>query len=324
MIRTLPYKTKQFFFVLIKISIVVGTFYFIYNKLTHNTALSFSEFIDFSTKNEVFSLKNIIFLLLLSIFNWFFEILKWQTLVTFIKKISFKTALKQSLGSLTASLLTPNRIGEYGAKAMYYSAHFRKRVMMVNLFSNVLQMCATTLIGAIGFSLFILQYNPDINYVKLSKFIIIVLSSLILLGFGISKSRFKIKGFSVKKLKQFILEFPKSKLAVGLLLSLLRYAIFSFQFYFLLHIFKTELSYLNAMIIISSMYLIASSIPSIFIFDVVVKGSIAVYLFAFAGVNELIVLCIITIMWLLNFAIPSLFGSYYVLSFSLPKNNVQS
>ncbi|MEP3838125.1 MAG: lysylphosphatidylglycerol synthase domain-containing protein [Algibacter sp.] len=308
---------------LIKISIVVGAFYFIYNKLTNNTELSFSEFIAFSTKNEVFAKKNIIFLLLLSLFNWFFEILKWKTLVSFIKKTSFKTALKQSLGSLTASLLTPNRIGEYGAKAMYYSVHLRKRVVLVNLFSNMLQMCATTLFGAIGFSLFILNYNPDINYVKLSKFILIVLSSLILLGFVISKSRFIIKDFSVKKIRQFILEFPKNKLVLGLLFSILRYAIFSFQFYFLLHIFKIEFSYAHAMIIISSMYFIASSIPSIFIFDVVVKGSIAVYLFSFAGVNELIILSSITIMWLLNFVVPSLFGSYYVISFSLPNNKVQ-
>ena len=36
MIYSLPYKTKQFFFVLIKLSIVVGAFYFIYQKLANN------------------------------------------------------------------------------------------------------------------------------------------------------------------------------------------------------------------------------------------------------------------------------------------------
>ena len=67
------------------------------------------------------------------------------------------------------------------------------------------------------------------------------------------------------------------------------------------------------------MYLLASIIPSIFIFDVVIKGSIAVYLFTFLGVNEFTILSITTLMWIFNFVLPSIFGSYYVLNFNLPE-----
>ena len=74
------------------------------------------------------------------------------------------------------------------------------------------------------------------------------------------------------------------------------------------------------MVIISSMYLLASIIPSIFIFDVAIKGSVAVYLFSFVYINEVIILSITTIMWILNFVLPSIIGSYYVLRFKLPKN----
>ena len=104
-------------------------------------------------------------------------------------------------------------------------------------------------------------------------------------------------------------------------LSVLRYLVFSFQFYFLLHMFGVNVSYYNAMIVITSMYVLASIIPSIFIFDVVIKGSVAVYLFSIVGVNELSTLYIVTIMWLLNFVLPSVFGSYYVLNFNLPKDH---
>ena len=55
----------------------------------------------------------------------------------------------------------------------------------------------------------------------------------------------------------------------------------------------------------------------VFIFDLIVKGSVAVYLFSFAGVDELSILCITTVMWILNFVIPSIFGSYFVLNFNL-------
>ena len=102
-------------------------------------------------------------------------------------------------------------------------------------------------------------------------------------------------------------------------ISVVRYLIFSFQFYFLLQLFGVHVSYFNAMTVITSMYLLSSIIPSIFIFDVIIKGSIGVYLFAIVGVNEFTTLSVITIMWLLNFVLPSIFGSYYVLNFNLPK-----
>jgi hypothetical protein len=75
------------------------------------------------------------------------------------------------------------------------------------------------------------------------------------------------------------------------------------------------------MMVITSMYLLASIIPSIFIFDVVIKGSVAVYLFSIVGIDEFTILSIIMIMWLLNFVLPSFFGSYYVLNFNLPKTD---
>ena len=150
----LPYKTKQFFFVLIKLSIVVGAFYFIYQKLVNNTDLDFNEFIQFLSKNGAFSTKNILFLLVLTLFNWFFEILKWQYLVSVLKSISLKKSLEQSLGALTASLITPNRIGEYGAKAMYYPVNKRGKIMLLNLVGHMTQMSITLVFGCIGLAFF--------------------------------------------------------------------------------------------------------------------------------------------------------------------------
>lgn len=317
----LPYKTKQFFFVLIKLSIVAGAGYFIYGKLIGNPNLDIHRFVQFTSKNDVFSLKNSIFLLIFSVFNWFLEILKWQHLVSETQKINFKTALEQSLGALTASLFTPNRIGEYGAKAIYFLPKFRKKIMLTNLISNMLQMSVTVLLGTIGFVLFASSYHVDLDYYKMGRFVIILSSILLLTAFGFKQNRFKIKGFSLGRVKLFFKDFPKQKLLVGFGLSFLRYLIFSFQFYVLLHLFKVNMPYLEAMLAITTMYFIASIIPSIFIFDVVIKGSIAVYIFSFLGINALIILSTVSLMWLLNFALPSVFGSFYVLNFKLPQNN---
>jgi hypothetical protein len=273
--HSLLYKNKQFFFVLIKLSIVTGSFYFIFKKLTHNPELSFSVFVGFLSNNGVFSIKNMTLLLALTLFNWFFEILKWQKLVSVLKKTTFKNALAQSLGALTASLFTPNRIGEYGAKAIYFKSGLRKRIMLVNVLGNMTQMLATTIFGFIGLSFFIMKYEVDINYYKLTKALAVALLTFTIIGLGIKNHTFAIKGFAIEKIKKFILNFSKKALIQTVFLSVLRYFIFSFQFYFLLRVFKVEISYCNAMTLISTMYLLASVIPTIFIFDVVIKGSVA-------------------------------------------------
>ncbi|MDD7886820.1 lysylphosphatidylglycerol synthase domain-containing protein [Flavivirga sp. 57AJ16] len=316
----LPYKTKQFFFELIKLSIVIGAFYFIYQKLINNPELNFNDFIGFLSKKDVFSLKNTLLLLFLTSFNWFLEIIKWQTLVAPIKKISFKNAFEQSLGALTASLFTPNRIGEYGAKAIYYTSNYRKRILLINLLGNILQMLTTTVFGAIGFCLFAAKYQINIDYYKFGQFLLIGFFIVALIAFAALKTTFTIKGFPLGKIKHFVLEFPKKTMVFALFLSMLRYLVFSFQFYLLLQFFETDISYFDAMTVIASMYLLASILPSIFILDVIVKGSIAIYLFGLIGFNEMTILSIITIMWLFNFVLPSIIGSYYVINFNFPKD----
>ena len=316
------YKTKQFFLVLIKLSIVVGAFYFIYNKITSNENLEFSNFVDFLSKNDRFSAKTTVFLLILTVFNWFLEILKWQALVSFVKKISIYNALEQSLGSLTASLFTPNRVGEYGAKIMYFPKAQRKKIALMNVFSNSFQMTITVVLGIIGLSFFIQKYDPDINYYKVARFLGIILLVTFLVFFSLKKNVFAIRGFSVEKIIAYTKTLPLELYMKGLGLSLLRYLVFSFQFYFLLYLFGVDVSYFNAMIVITSMYFLASVIPSIFIFDVIVKGSVAVYLFDIVGVNELTTLSVIMIMWLLNFVLPSIIGAIFVVSFKLPETKL--
>lgn len=319
MIHALTYKSKQFLVVLIKSSIVVGAFYFIYDKLLHNEELEFHIFSQILTENDAFSVKNVIFLLFLSVFNWFLEILKWKTLVSSIQSISFKKALEQSLGALTASLVTPNRIGEYGVKALYYKKPFRKKIMLLNLLGNMMQMTTTLVFGVFGLLFFVINFNLELNFQKL---LILCLTFILILGFIffiLKKQRFKIKGFSLHKIYKFIKNIPLSIKIKTTLFSIIRFMVFSFQFYYLLLVFGVPLHYFEAMMVITTMYLLSSIIPSIFIFDVVIKGSVAIFLFSNVGVSDLTVLCVISMMWLLNFVIPSIFGSYYVIKFTLPK-----
>ena len=319
MLITSPHKFNQFFVVLIKLCLVVGAFYFVYHKLTTNDELELHSFLDILFQNDLLSVPNMFLLMILTGLNWSFEILKWKTLVSSVISIPYKNAVEQSLGGLTVSMLTPNRIGDYGAKAIYYQKPFRKKILLLNLISNMLQMGTTLFFGTLGLLYFTYLFSVDLDRFNISMFflIFILISSAVI--YLLRKNQIKIKGFPFLKIKHFIQSLSLKIILKACFFSVIRYLIFSFQFYILLHIFNVNITYLSAMTVITTMYLVSSIFPTVFIFDVVIKGSVAVYLFSMIGVDEMTILCIVSLMWLLNFVIPSMFGSYYVLNFSLPK-----
>ncbi|RPD97789.1 hypothetical protein EGM88_07955 [Aureibaculum marinum] len=297
---------------------VVGAFYFIYDKTIHNPQLNFQDFINQLEYSIAESYKTIFTLLGFTIFNWLFEILKWQKLVSIVKHITFYNSLQQSLGSLTASLFTPNRIGEYGAKAIYYKKGNRRKIMLLNLLGNMSQMSVTLTLGAIGLLYIFINFKLEIDvyrFKKLGYLVAIVL--LIVLGIGLKGFK-KIRGFYIDKIILFVKKMSlKSHLTI-VLFSFLRYLIFSHQFYFLLIIFEVNLDYLTCMSLITAMYFLASIVPSLALLDWLVKGSVAIWIFSLVSVNELIIVTITLLMWILNFGIPAIIGSYFVLNFKLP------
>lgn len=258
--------------------------------------------------------------MIFSLFNWFFEILKWKTLVSFSKKISFKAALIQSLSSLTASLITPNRIGEYGAKALYFEKPLRNQILVLNLVGNVFQLFVTLFFGLFGVYFFLNKFKIDIDYNPIFIFlgVTFLISTAIWYLF---KKGVSIKGHTLQSLRNFILKIPqKTTIKIGFL-SVLRYLVFSHQFYFLILLFTIEISYFDAMIGVFLMYFMASIIPMLSLFDVVIKSSVALWIFSFYNVNEIDILSISLLMWIFNFVIPSVFGSYFVLTFN-PKEQI--
>lgn len=310
---------RQFLFFLIKLSIVIGTFYFIYQKTVHNKAISITEFM-FQLEQK-FNYKTLILLFGFTILNWFFEILKWKNLVSSIKKITFSQALKQSLGSHTASLFTPNRIGEYGAKAIYFHKKNRKKVWLLNLISNISQMTVTILFGIIGILFLVLNFEIDLPVFRFRRLIYYAVFFTLASFSGrffISK---KIRGFYWNKIINFLRNLPKIIIVKTFLFSTIRYVIFSHQFYFLLLFFDVEVDYYSVTMLIFAMYFIASIIPSLPMFDWLIKGSVAVFIFSLVEVNELVTVSITLLMWLFNFAFPAIIGSYFVLNFRPIKNN---
>lgn len=305
---TIPHKAKQFAVFIIKLLIVSGAFYFIYNQLLHDDRLDWSKFVALLKEKQ--SVAGILFLLSFSVANRYLEILKWQNLVSHIKPITVGESTKQVLGALTAGIFTPNGVGEYAGKALYFEKLKTKKVIFLNLICNGIQMLLTIVFGTLG--LFILGYWQWALGV-------IGLLSFLLLGTYMTKG-ITIKGYSIGKLVQKINEIPRPVHYKNILYGVLRYLVFSHQYYFLFLAFGVDLPYGTMMASIASVYFLASSLPSFQFLDFAVKGSMAVFFFGRLGVNEWIVVFIATLMWFLNVVLPVVIGSYFVLKFK-PKWN---
>lgn len=305
---SLSHKTKQYLLVALKVLILVGTFYYIYYKLNNTTTSIRETLLESFNLDGIVLLKNVLFFGLLVVINWLFEILKWQSLVSAIEKISFSRALKESLASLTISLATPNRIGEYGAKALFYPKKERKKILLLNFIGNGFQLLATVIFGIIGLMYLVLFFELAISFVTVSLMLITAIL-LAIVAYLFKERELLVKGFTIAKIFAFFNALNISvKVKTGLF-SIIRYAVFSYMFFMLLQFFGVNISVFDGFAAIFAMYLLASLLPAIFILDVAVKGGVAVFLFSITGVPEIPVLCTVLLMWLLNMVFPALVGS---------------
>jgi len=297
--------TKKNLLFVLKLAVVFAAFYFIYNQISNNSKLDWSKFQSLVLDKTTFS--TLFIVLLFSFANRYLEILKWKNLVMVIQGISTNEASKQVLGALTLAIFTPNGLGEYAGKALFYKKEQAKTIVFLNLICNGIQMFYTVFFGL--FALLFLGYWKWF-------FILLLIFLLFFIVLFVSK-KITIKGYSIEKLVTKINQIPRYIHKKNSILALLRYFVFSHQYYILFLIFEVNLPYLTLISTIFVVYFLASSLPSFQFLDFAVKGSVAVFFFGKLGINEWIVVFISTLMWFLNVVLPVVIGSFYVLKFRL-------
>ena len=256
-------------------------------------------------KEPVVIFKALLILIFLSFLNWFGEIKKWFHLVG---NISFHEATRQSLISHSLSLLTPNKLGEYGGKCLFFPKNISAKIIALTGFGNLSQLFMTLIFGGFGlwFSFGHLKIY-ELVQVKWSWMMLLPLLIVIAFCFKVIRQKLWTVFKSFKKIEN-------SKVKKTLLWSGFRYVVFAHQFLFLLWCFGAQLNYMNGITTISLVYLFSSVIPIFAITDVVVKGSIAVTLMTFAGLPVSMVLVTVFVMWLGNTILPAVIGYFWLWS----------
>lgn len=309
-------KIKQFLLLLLKLIVVGLAFYFIKKQLSEKE-------LDWNIIWNLFEKPNAVFLfillLVLTFLNRFLEILKWKNLAQLVEPISIWESTKQVLIGITFGIVTPNGIGEYAGKAWFYPKKEAGKIVFLNAVCNGIQVIYAVVFGIIG-TLFINHLHPFIPLKYIGFFFggIIV---LILLVFSIKSIR--IKGYSLQTIFNYLNEIPKSIHLKNMALAFLRYVVLVHQYFLLYTLFQVEIPYFTLLAVVASIYLLASSLPNFQAIDFALKGSVAIYLFGFFGVDSWIITLVAALIWLLNLVIPISIGSIFLLLFN-PKKRANS
>ncbi len=307
---------------LIKVTIVVVAFWFIYKQIfikeeNVNIRHGLLDFINLPVDYRL-----LIIAILLMPLNWGIEALKWKILIQQLEKVSFLKSMKAVFSGVTVSVFTPNRIGEYGGRVFHLINANIIKATLLTVVGSFGQLLVTITAGLTGLAFFIPAYGTIPDYFGKGQFVIIYAIGATLLIFInylflnnailsslISRMKFlgKYRGYG----KIFNLH-QKKDLQNVLFMSYVRYTVFALQFFLLLRVFDVSISFFPALMMISISYLVMTVIPTIAITDFGVRGSVSLYFMGLLSNNEPGILSASFVLWLINLALPAFIGTFFV------------
>lgn len=305
----------------IKIAILVLAVWFIYQKFaTKNSDLKqFKALIHNLNANKV--IVTILFVSVLMLINWFIEALKWQYVTRKLVEISKWQAIESVFCGLTWAIITPNRVGEYGGRIMFLPNRKRIHGFFAMVVAGFSQNLVTNILGLTGILWFIYNYMlGHISMLYYSCIVIFVLTFLfffILFYFNIGllvKLLNRVK--FIKKYHRFfsIMErYHTVELLNTLGFSVARFAVFTLQYYLLIHLLLPQIPAFNIVMMVFTFLIIQSALPSVDIFDGAVRSLTATQLFAYITSQQLAVVACVSLIWLINLIIPAVIGCFFVL-----------
>lgn len=268
----------------------------------------------------------------LMLVNWSLETAKWRYLIGKVEKIGFFMAFQAVLTGISISSFIPNRVGEYFGRIYILKTASRIEGILITLVGSMSQLLITVLAGSFALLVFIPGYLPGTGfsdgylYYCLVTLVVTLDCLLVALFFKLSfltTLKEQILRNGLKPLRKFFRIFAfyhNREMAVVMILSFLRYLVFSSQFYLLLTLFGIEIPYFSALMLIALIYLIMAIIPTIALTELGIRGSVALYIFGLysgqvlpvSGANSLGIFAASTLLWTINLGIPALIGTIFV------------
>jgi Lysylphosphatidylglycerol synthase TM region len=270
---------------------------------------------------------------LLMFVNWGIEARKWQVLVQHVQRFSFLRAFKSVLSGCSITMLTPNRIGEYGGRILYVEDGNRIKAVSLTIVGSISQLLVTLIVGSSG--LLFLRFSsqtgqdslpilpePWANVLIYLSVTITAVLSLFYLRIG-WLVRMMEKVPALQKVVTHIRvldEFDNIQLIRIFSLSLGRYVVFVLQYLLLLQVMQVDIAVVTGFWLISVFYLMLAMAPTIGFIELPVRVGFCWAILKFYTTNELGVSATALGIWLINLVVPAIIGSLLILSIKIVKD----
>jgi len=319
---------KKLFSFLIKAGVLVLAFGFIYHQYLQkgDNLKHFQHLISHISRQQV--TLTLAFVVLLMLANWVLESFKWRYLTRNLEKMSAWAAIEAVFCGLTWAIFTPNRLGEYAGRVLFLPN--RKRVLGVFAMAvgSFAQNVITNVLGLSACMWFAYRFF----HLNIYLYLVGVVGALIFMVF-ICIFFFHIKWLVnlltnipyIKKFHRFydIMErYTKPELITIMGISMARFAVFSFQYYLMIHMLIPQMPAFEMMMMVFVLFFVQSALPSLDIIDIAVRNGTAFYLFSFITNQTIAVMAAVSSIWLINLIIPAILGSVFVFKLNFFDRNL--
>jgi hypothetical protein len=262
----------------------------------------------------------LLFALLLVPVNLGIEARKWQRLAGSALPLTYAESVKSLLGGIAFSMITPNRIGEYPGRILFLARKNSTRLISVSVLGGCTQLLAVLIFGALG----LIYYN--VHFPGLWPAVLLVGSLLITLLVWLFYWRFERWAPYLERLKwlrkfrmygQMMGRFTTRQQTEILWLALLRFMVFTLQYYLMLRWMGIMIPLADGFFLGSLFFWAMAVIPSIALAELGIRGEVSLFLFHTFTANKLGILTATIGLWGVNLVIPALIGSILLLRLKL-------
>lgn len=318
------------------------TFVFVYKQILEKHDLH--QWLDLWSKIQL--QENVWYLLIINVILLFINILiesyKWKFLVSKLEVIKLNQAFTAVLSGMSVSMFLPNRVGDYLGRVFVLQKASHVKGILVTIIGSLAHIIVTFVAGFIGLMVivpFVFPLNSTYQillYLGLTGAALLVSALMFVLYFNIRLAKIIVSALWKKRKKQLIdyaevfALYTFVDLFKIISFSILRYFVYTFQFFLMLLIFGFGISYPEALALIAVTYLIITIIPTIAITELGVRGSVTIAVFGMYFENSEIwtadssfaVLAASSSLWLLNLAFPAILGAFFTYRLKFFRRNI--
>lgn len=241
--------------------------------------------------------------------NLLTEAMKWRQVSRYLEYQQLSNAFKAVLAGISSGFVTPNRLGDIVGRMHFLQPENRKSAVSLAAINSLTQNLAILLPGIPLAILFFMQKQSAVQSGTYILFLITILLLFLVTLIVLPVMARSIKQEKIQTYFSGLANYTFNDMAVITGWSLLRFGVFSFQFFLMLRFFGVELSLTQAVTSIPVMYLLVTFTPSFALSEALIRGSWAVFVIGTFADNIPGILMAGVGLWFVNVVVPVVIGA---------------